>query len=145
MDLRPRHSSAARRRDVDGAGRHQNRIRSGAGEVRCEITGAAGEKLAVATSLVEPKLGASTGASTRGTLLSVEGTDLGTRRGPDDTLWLVPRWGRPHAADHDCHGASWSDTQIRACIPNIPSGQYQLRVESGGRLAVGGSLSIGAH
>jgi hypothetical protein len=117
--------------------------KSGTGEAACEATGANGEHASVATSILEPKLVVKPViAATVGGPITVDGTDLGSKRNPSDTLWLVPRWGRPHAADHDCHDAAWSDIQIRACVPDIAPGHYQLRVESGNRLGVGGFIDV---
>jgi hypothetical protein len=69
-------------------------------------------------------------------LLTVEGSGFGSE-GSGDELWLVPARGRARRADQGCKGGSWSDTRIIACLPPLAKGQYQVRVQSAGRLVLG--------
>ncbi len=77
-------------------------------------------------------------------LLTVDGSGFTVERGEDDAVWLVPARGVAVRADHACKLASWSESHIVACLPKLASGSYQVRVQSGGRLAAGPSLTLGA-
>ena len=72
-----------------------------------------------------------------GAQLTVEGSGLGGKPTRDDAVWLVPARGRALRADHACKSASWSESKIVACLPALEKKPYQVRVQSGGRLALG--------
>src|SRR3989442_917136 len=60
----------------------------------------------------------------------------GPPRGEGAGGWLGPPRGEGRAADHACKGGAWSDTAVSACLPpSLPTGVWQLRVQSGGELA----------
>jgi hypothetical protein len=70
-------------------------------------------------------------------VLTIDGSGLGLQAGPDDGVFLVPPRGLTRRADHTCKGGSWSDTRIVACLPSLAKQGWQVRVQSGGRLALG--------
>jgi hypothetical protein len=74
-------------------------------------------------------------ATKGGGALTLDGGGFGVR-GPDDEVYLVPRSGPAVAADSTCPKAGWSETRIVACLPERAHGPVEIRVQSGGRLAV---------
>ncbi len=76
-------------------------------------------------------------AKLEGSQITVEGTGLGGKPAREDAVWLIPTRGRAVRADASCKAASWSEAKIVACLPSLEKKPYQVRVQSGGRLALG--------
>jgi hypothetical protein len=77
------------------------------------------------------------GAKLDGAQITVEGSGFGGKPAPNDAIWLIPGRGRAIRADSACKNASWSETKLVACLPPLDKKPHQLRVQSGGRLALG--------
>ena len=121
--------------------------RAGLWEVRCEATDVDGVKVEAATSLLPPRLQeltldgtpvlAATPRAASGTLM-LRGAELGTKRGPEDGVWLAPSRGAPISlpapGDPSCPTATWSANQITTCLLPVAARSYEVRVQTGGRL-----------
>jgi len=81
-------------------------------------------------------------ARAAGSQLTVEGAGFGPQAAEDDAVWLVPARGRALKADHACPGASWSESKLSVCLPKLSKDPYQVRVQSGGRLALGPAVTL---
>jgi hypothetical protein len=103
--------------------------------VSCRVSDEQGASAEDATSLAPIAIKSATAPKKAGDPIVVEGSGFGAKPGDDGALWLVPSRGDRRAADQTCKGASWSDARITACPPAGATGRYELRVESGGRLA----------
>jgi hypothetical protein len=105
----------------------------GAGVATCNATDAVGRTTSAQVALAPIAV---TRPPTRdGSIVTVEGAGFGAR-GDGDALWLVPERGPAIACGFDCKQAAWSDAKIVACLPRLDGRAYDVRVESGGRLAV---------
>jgi hypothetical protein len=96
-----------------------------------------GRSVDAATSLAPIVFKSATAPKRIGELVVVEGSGFGGKPLDGDALWLIPPRGDRLALDHGCKGAAWTDAKITACLPPQPQppGRYELRLESGGRLA----------
>lgn len=104
-------------------------------QVSCRASEEGGRSVEAATSLAPIAIKSASAPKRAGEPVIVEGSGFGGRPLDGDALWLVlPRGGRV-ALDHACKAASWSDAKITACLPPEPPGRYELRLQSGGRLA----------
>jgi hypothetical protein len=104
----------------------------------CTAIGDGGTTVHATHALVMPLVTASPATARPGQLVTVRGGGFGPSRGPDDGLWLVPRWGAARPADTACKGARWGADAVSACVPaTLPAGIWQLRVQAGGELALG--------
>jgi hypothetical protein len=105
--------------------------------IECVATGADKVDATGGASLVAPALSAVPAAAKAGDLVTVHGAGFGRTRNDDDALWLVPTWGAARVADHACKGAAWSEAAVTACLPpSLPPGNWQLRVQAAGSLAL---------
>jgi hypothetical protein len=75
-----------------------------------------------------------TRATVAGGLVTVDGSGFGTTVAGDDGVYLLAGGASLHA-DPTCAKASWTDAHLVACAPPLPPGRYELRVQSGDRLA----------
>jgi hypothetical protein len=103
----------------------------------CVASGEGGVTVRAGASLIAPSISVATTAVRAGDVVTVRGAGFGVTRNDDDALWFVPRFGAARAADHACKQASWSDTVVSACAPaSLPVGEWQLRVQAAGALAL---------
>lgn len=104
----------------------------------CAATGAGGATVEATRALIVPLVTVTPPGAKPGALVTVRGGGFGPVRGPDDGVWLVPPRGAARRADASCKGARWADDAVSACVPrDLPPGEWQLRVQAGGELAVG--------
>ena len=94
-----------------------------------------GRTVEAATSLAPIAIKSATAPKRAGEPVVVEGSGFGAKPLAGDALWLIPPRGDRVPLDHGCKGASWTDAKITACLPPEPPGRYELRLQSGGRLA----------
>src|SRR5581483_3518684 len=103
-----------------------------AGLVTCTASDASGQSVSASVAL--GPMAITRAAAGPGTI-TVEGSGFGVR-GADDAVWLVPARGAALMADSSCKQASWADAKIVACVPPPDGRVREVRVESGGRLAL---------
>lgn len=101
--------------------------------IACTAEDAKGNKLSASTSLATPTI---TKATVSGAVLSIEGSGLGTPSGDEDGVWLRGR-DKMLRADWGCKTLAWDDHHIAACTPVGATGTMEVRVATGGKLALG--------
>jgi hypothetical protein len=109
--------------------------------VECSAIGDGGALIATARLALGPSTVSA--AKESAGVLSIDGSGFPAQRGDDDAVWLIPGRGPAVRADSACKAATWSETKIAACLPKLPKKTYHVRVQSGGRLALGPSLPLG--